>query len=95
MTSLEELNRGQRLANSPSELQWTKVEGVSFRPSSNHPGGVLSIAGRDHSGAEVKFWTDLPNAMYLMNMLANIQRDVQAPVPSTQPAPCAPYDGSS
>lgn len=93
--SLEELNRGPRLANFPPERRWEAVEGASFQPLSTHEGGVLSISGRDHTGAEVKIWTNLPNAMYLLNMLANIQKDIRAPVPSTPPVACKPYDGGS
>ena len=93
--SLEELNRGQRLANFPPEKRWEAVEGVYFQPLSTHHGGVLFVSGRDHTGASVKFWTDLPNAMYLLNMLAQIQKDAHAQVPSDAPGTCELYDGGN
>jgi hypothetical protein len=93
--NLDELNRGQRLANFPPEKRWEAVEGAYFQPLSSHEGGVLFVSGRDHTGAEVKFWTNLPNAMYLLNMLAQIQKDVRAQVPSNPPAACKPYDGGT
>ena len=93
--NLDELNRGQRLANFPPDKRWETVEGIYFQPLSSHEGGVLAIGGRDHTGAEVRFWTNLPNAMYLLNMLAQFQKDTLAQVPSNPPAACKPYDGGT
>jgi hypothetical protein len=41
----------------------------------------------------VTFWTDLPNAMYLMNLLSQLQHDRHCSVPSRPPARCESYDG--
>ena len=89
MPSLGEINP----ANFPPEKRWAKVEGVLFQPQSNPADPILiAIGGRDHTGAEVRFWTDLPNAMYLMNMLAQVQKELSAYVPSNPPGECMPYD---
>ena len=91
---LNELNRRQQLANFPPGKRWAKVEGVLFQPRTNaDQPPLVSIGGRDHTGAEVSFWTDLPNAMYLMNMLSQIRHEHNSSVPSRQPPDCKPYDG--
>lgn len=93
MTSFEELNRKQSLLNFPSDKRWQNVEGVLLQPRSSDAAPLISIGGRDHTGAEVEFWTDLPNAMYLLSMLAAIQKQTGARVPSVQPPQCGEYDG--
>jgi hypothetical protein len=94
MTDLDEFNRQQSLGNFPPNRRWQRVEGIVHQPRSK-PGAkdLVSIGGRDHRGEEVSFWTDLPNAMYLLNMLTQIQRETGARVPSTLPDIAEPYDG--
>lgn len=94
MPTLDELNQPSRLANFPPELRWGKVEAVQHQPLLRpDSAGLVSISGLDHKGAEVKFWTDLPNAMYLLNMLAHLQNEIGAKVPLAPPNFSKPYDG--
>jgi len=62
--SMEELNRRQSLSNFLPDKRWEKVEGVLTQPRSNKDlPSLIKIGGRDHTGKDVGFWTDLPNAM--------------------------------
>lgn len=90
-----EYNRNAQLSNFPPDKRWQKVDGVLFQQRTNlQDAALLSISGRDHTGAEVRFWTDLPNAMYLLNFLTQIQKQSSANVPSNPPDACKPYDGN-
>lgn len=96
MTDMGECNRNARLANFPPDKRWAKVEGVQIQPRSKLTDPPLvSIGGRDHIGAEVKFWTDLPNAMYLMNLLSQLRTEHHSSVPSKPPSECQEYDGKA
>jgi hypothetical protein len=92
---MNEYNRNARLANFPPDKRWAKVEGVSIQPRAtvDQP-PLVSIGGRDHTGAAVTFWTDLPNAMYLMNMLSQLRSEHNSSVPSKAPPECKAYDGN-
>lgn len=93
---IEEYNRRAHLANFPPEERWERVEGALYQPRSRPDAPPLvSINGRDHTGAEVRFWTDLPNAMHLLHHLAQIQRSTHAQVPSNPPPACEPFDGNA
>ena len=92
--TINEYRQKARLANFPPSKRWAKVSGVIFFQPRNGQPPLVSIDGRDHKGDVVKFWTDLPNAMYLMNLLSQLQKDRRCPVPSRAPARCEPYDGS-
>jgi len=94
--NLDELNRKQRLSNFPPERRWKSVTGVMIQPLSDitRP-PLVAIAGIDQSGAEAKIWTDLPNAMYLMNMLSHLRAEHFSSVPSVPPPECSPYDGDT
>jgi hypothetical protein len=94
MQTLDEFNRNQRLANFPPDKRWARVEGVLPQQLSKPGEWLISIGGRDHTGAEVRFWTDIRHAMYLMNLLAHVQRESGARVPSECPPDCKPYDGN-
>ena len=91
---MHEYNRNARLANFPPNKRWSRVEGILIQPLSTPGECLVSIGGRDHTGAEVNFWTDIHHAMYLLNMLAQIQRETRAEVPSECPPDCKPYDGN-
>lgn len=94
--SMEEYNRKAALANFPPDKRWAKIEGVLIQPRSNPAlPPLVSIAGRDHKGAEIAFWTDLPNAMYLMNMLSQLRSQHNSSVPSKPPTECAPFETDS
>ncbi len=90
---IREYHQKARLANFPPNERWAKVEGIIFfQPQEGQP-SLVSIGGRDHKGKVVTFWTDLPNAMYLMNLLSQLQHDRHCSVPSRPPARCESYDG--
>lgn len=90
---INEYRRKARLANFPPNKRWAKVSGIIFfQPQGSEP-PLVAIGGCDHKGEVVKFWTDLPNAMYLMNLLSRLQQDRHCSVPSRPPARCEPYDG--
>jgi hypothetical protein len=91
---MEEYNRNARLSNFPPENRWARVEGVLLQPLSKPGEYLIAIGGRDYMGAEVKFWTDIHHAMFLMNMLVQIQSSIHAHVPSECPPDCKPYDGN-
>jgi hypothetical protein len=92
---MNELNRQQQLRNFPPDRRWRSVMGVMIQPRSDvsRP-PLVSIAGIDQAGREVAFWTDLPNAMYLMNMLSNLRPEHFSSVPSNPPPECQEYDGN-
>jgi hypothetical protein len=91
---VDEFNRQQSLRQFPPERRWETVEGALLQPRSKRDSlPLVSIAGRDHKGAEVTFWIDPPNAMYLLNFLAHIQRETGATVPSAPPKASEPFDG--
>jgi hypothetical protein len=91
---LDEMKRQTNLANFPPEQRWETVQGAGIQGALSKDGHLLvSIQGRDHTGAMTAIWTDLPNAMYLMNLLYNLQRQLGAVVPSDTPPACKPYDG--
>lgn len=91
---VDEFNRRQALKAFPPDARWKSIEGVLSQPRSE-PGRppLLSIQGRDPSGAERRIWTDLPNAMYLLRLLQELQRRTGAELPSSPPDPCEPFDG--
>lgn len=95
MASLDEINQQQRLANFPPDRRWQQITGVMIQPrsSAGHP-PLVAIAGLGQQGEPVRIWTDLPNAMFLMNMLSQLRPEHFSSVPSTQPPACEPYDGS-
>lgn len=87
---MDDYNRNSFLSNFPPDLRWERVEGLLFQEGSTPEDSLVGIGGRDHRGEEVRFWTNLPNAMYLMNLLYQIQRQLNADVPSS-PSPCKPH----
>jgi hypothetical protein len=90
----EEYNRQQRLRNFPPDRRWRRVTGATIQTRSDASRPMLvAIAGIDREGKEVRFWTDLPNAMYLLRILTTVQRDASASVPSVPPDECMPFDG--
>ena len=89
---VDKFNRDQFLRNFPPENRWERVEGVLIQSRQSPEGDLISVNGRDHKGEVVEFWTDLPNAMYLMSLLANIQSRSRADVPSAAPDSCKPHD---
>jgi hypothetical protein len=93
--NLDELNRERRLLNFPPDRRWKRVTGVMIQPRSDvSQPPLVAIAGIDQSGAETKIWTDLPNAMYLMNMLSQLRAEHFSAVPSEAPPECLPFDGN-
>lgn len=70
----------------PPELGWHSVQGALYKAQPDGPARRVKISGYDHKGEETSFWVDLPNAMFLMAMLYNMQKDLKCPVP-LEPAP--------
>jgi len=88
---MDEYNHRAFLANFPPELRWEKVEGVMSQGESTPADSLVSISGLDHKGEYVKFWVNIPNAMYLLNLLAQLQQQTGAAVPSEQPGVTNPH----
>jgi hypothetical protein len=90
------LSRPQSLAYFPPEKRWERLEGIVVRQrSSADDPPLVSIVGRDQKGTEIiGFWTDLPNAMYLLNLLENVRRQTAAKIPTRPPDNCKAYDGT-
>lgn len=91
---IDEYNRKARLAMFPPDQRWAKVEGLYFQPLSTPQQGIVSVGGIDHKGEVVKFWTDVPNAMHLLRMLADMQAESKLKLPSGPPDDCKPFDGN-
>jgi hypothetical protein len=91
-----EFNRQQSLRNFPPEQRWAQITGIVVQPRTDvSKPPLVSIAGLDQNGRDVAFWTDLPNAMYLMNMLSQTRHEHNSAVPSRPPRECEPYDGNA
>lgn len=88
---MDDYNRKAFLFNFPPENRWEKVEGVMLQPGPSDGGALVSISGRDHKGEPAQLWVNLPNAMYLLAMLAQRQNKTNAPIPSEQPGTTKPH----
>lgn len=82
---LNEQNRRQREANFPPEKAVT-IEGAGAAPG---PDGQprVKIALLDHTKEFREIHMDLPNAMYLFAILRQLQKDLNADVPTSPPSP--------
>lgn len=68
---MEEYNQRARLFNFPPDKK-VEVEGLQLEGGMTTGVDNVSISGRDHKGEEWKINMDLPNAMYLMNLLHQV-----------------------
>jgi hypothetical protein len=87
----EQYNRQSYLTNFPHEGRLERVLGALLEKSENHPDDLVSINALDHKGKLVRFWMDVPNAMYLMNLLYNVKQQTNANVPTEPPPPTKPH----
>jgi len=71
----------------PTKNRWDSVTGVMYKPKDTPEQSLIGVTGRNHRGELVEFWTNLPNAMFLMNMLTKVWDQTRTDVPSSQPAP--------
>ena len=79
------------LQNYPPERRWQQVKGAADSARPDHqPGHLVSIGGLDHAGEWTSIWTDLPNAMYLLHILLQVQRATGVPVVTNEPGPMLP-----
>jgi hypothetical protein len=84
---MAEYNRKAFFTDFPSKDMWAEVRGAQFRRGSD--GRILvSIQGTNQQQETVSMWTDLPNAMYLLFLLRQIQERAGAEEVS-QPQPPA------
>ena len=88
---MDDYNRKAFISNFPPENRWEKIEGVFSQHRLSVGDNLVSISGRDHKGDPAQLWVDLPNATYLLALLAQLQAKVNAPVPSEQPGKTKPH----
>jgi hypothetical protein len=82
---MEEYNRRAQAANFPPDKQ-VRVQGALFQGGPTLAESRVGISGPDQKGVPgTVFWMTLPHAMYLLNLLHNIQRETKAPVPNVPP----------
>jgi hypothetical protein len=87
----EDYNRRAFLSNFPPDKRWERITGLQLQDRSEQKETLVSIAGNDHEGEYTTIWIDLPNAMYLLGFLAQIQRETRAAVPNEQPGNTNPH----
>jgi hypothetical protein len=84
---IADYNRRAYLLNFPPDKK-VEIEGTMFEGGRTSGSDLVAIGGRDHKGGEWKVCMDLPNAMYLMNLLHQIWKSTKAPVPLEAPNGC-------
>jgi hypothetical protein len=92
---IEQFNREQRLRGYPEERRIPRITGVEIqeRPGTGQP-ALIAIGYFDQTGVPARIWTDLPNAMFLLKLLADVQNQTGAKMPLMPPGECGPFDGS-
>ena len=75
----------------PAESKWDQVQSIRYSQAPEKASlPLVSIQVRDHTGAPSRVWMEMPNAMYLMNLLLQLQMSTKAAVPTTAPPRTSP-----
>lgn len=87
----EQYNRNSFLTMFPPAGGLRGVQGAMLQGSKYRSDELVSLQTTDLDGKLTMLWMDAPNAMYLLSLLLNIQREAKLKIPSEQPPPTKPH----